>query len=102
MDWYEVRERLALTADGRVVAEDHVDARWLYAIPGHRIPMGEALRHGLVEGAGKAAEAPEPVSDPAVSPEPEAPAEEPVSAPAPEPGANPVKRPRGRPRKVRE
>lgn len=50
-DWFTVTERLALTEDGRVVPEESRDARWLYAIPGARVPMVEAIRYGLVKAA---------------------------------------------------
>lgn len=49
MDTYTVTERLALTADDRLVPEEDADARWLYAIPGQEIPVDEALRYGLID-----------------------------------------------------
>ena len=48
MDTYIVTERLALTEDDRLVPEESAEARWLYAIPGQRIPLAEAQRYGLV------------------------------------------------------
>lgn len=54
MDDYTVTERLCRTDDGRIVAEDHPDARWLYAIPGHTLPYAEAQAHGLVQDEAKA------------------------------------------------
>lgn len=46
---YLVKERLALTADDRLVPEGHPDARWLYAVPGRMIPYRDALKYGLVK-----------------------------------------------------
>lgn len=57
MDMYIVTERLALTEDGqRLVPEEHLDARWLYAIPGQEIPLDEAIQYGLGKAILKAAE----------------------------------------------
>lgn len=55
-DLYEITERLALTEDGRAVPENDPDARWLFAIPGQSISLGEARRVGLVAGEGFTAE----------------------------------------------
>lgn len=46
---FEVTERLYLTEDDKVVSEGDPDARWLYAVPGKRIPMSEAKKAGLVK-----------------------------------------------------
>lgn len=51
---YEVKERLALTEDERLVPEEDPEARWLYAIPGQEIPLAEAERYGLVKKRAKA------------------------------------------------
>lgn len=50
VDTYEVYERLCLTEDERLVSEGDPAGRWLYAIPGQKIPMAEAIRYGLVDG----------------------------------------------------
>lgn len=47
-EWIVIRERLHRTADGRAVAEDDKDGRWLYAIPGTRISRAEAIAVGIV------------------------------------------------------
>lgn len=44
----EVHERLCLTEDGRLVDESDPAARWLYCLPGHKVPLSEAQRYGLV------------------------------------------------------
>lgn len=49
MEQYEVKERLALTEDDRLVPEGDPDARWLFAIPGRPIPMADAIKYGLVK-----------------------------------------------------
>lgn len=51
MEKYVVKERLCLTEDGRAVPEDDPDARWLYAIPGAKIPLEEAQRYGLIDAS---------------------------------------------------
>lgn len=48
VDVIVVTERLCLTEDGRLVPEDDPGSRWLYAIPGHTIPLADAQRYGLV------------------------------------------------------
>lgn len=70
MESYKVSERLAKTEDDRVVPESDPDARWLYAIPGHEIPLEEAERYGLIK-AGEPAEdkAAEKAEEPALSSE---------------------------------
>ncbi len=63
--------RLALTEDRtRVVDDESVEARTLWATPGDVVPMSEALRLGAVT--------PEPEATPEPVVEPEAPADEPV------------------------
>jgi hypothetical protein len=62
----EITERLALTEDGRAVPEGSADARWLYAIPGQRIPRSEAERYGLLKTAEPA---PGSISEPETVPE---------------------------------
>lgn len=52
MEWFEVTERLYLTEDGRAVPEGDPDQRWLYAIPGSRVPLSEAKKYGLVDESG--------------------------------------------------
>ncbi len=47
---FEVTERLYLTGDDELVPEGDPDARWLYAVPGKRIPLEEAEKYGLVNG----------------------------------------------------
>lgn len=50
MDWWTCDRRLYLTADGkRVVPEGDPAARWLWSIPGRRVPMAEAQRLGAVK-----------------------------------------------------
>lgn len=73
---YVVTRRLALTEDGRVVDEGHLDARWLYAVPGMSVPMSEAEAYGLVDkSAGGVDAIPGPtaaVGEPEADPEAEA------------------------------
>lgn len=44
-------ERLCLTEDGRLVKDTDTDARWLYCVPGARIPRKDAERYGLLDDA---------------------------------------------------
>lgn len=53
---YVIRERLAWTADGRLVPYEHPEARFLAFIPGAAISRDEAERLGLLKQA-------EPVED---------------------------------------
>lgn len=53
MEQYEVKERLALTEDDRVVPESDPDARWLFAIPGQTIPLADAVKYGLAADPGE-------------------------------------------------
>lgn len=43
--------RLCRTEDDRLVPESDPDARWLYCIPGQKIPRQEAERYGLLAKA---------------------------------------------------
>lgn len=63
MSTYLVTERLARTADGRLVPYDHPDAAFLAYIPGQQISWNEAEAAGLVDQ--KAAE---PVEDKMMGP----------------------------------
>lgn len=47
-DKVEVQQRLCLTEDGRLVDENDPAARWLYCVPGARIPRDEAAKYGLL------------------------------------------------------
>ena len=46
----EVKERLYLTEDGRVVPDGDPDVRWLFAALGTEITDGAAAKHGIVDG----------------------------------------------------
>lgn len=47
---FEVTERLIRTKDGTVVPESEaVDGGYLFAAVGQRIPIAEAVKHGLVK-----------------------------------------------------
>jgi len=41
--------RLCRTEDDRLVEETDPEARWLYCIPGQKIPKAEAIRYGLIK-----------------------------------------------------
>ena len=62
----EVKERLYLTEDDRVVPDGDPDVRWLYAILGSNISDADAAKYGIVDGL-----APRPESEPEATPEPE-------------------------------
>lgn len=49
----EIQDRLCLTEDERLVPEGDPDGRWLYAVPGQRVPLSEAVKYGLVKGEKK-------------------------------------------------
>lgn len=40
--------RLCLTEDDRLVPDTDTDARWLFCVPGARIPRAKAERYGLL------------------------------------------------------
>ena len=63
----EVKERLYLTEDGRVVPDGDPDVRWLFAAKGTEITDGAAAKYGIVDGL-----APQPESKVAPGPEPDA------------------------------
>ncbi len=74
---FEVDKRLYLTGDDRVVPDGDPDARWLYAVPGKRIPLEDAEKYGLVGGADEAPDAESPPDEEAeVSSPDEAPTED--------------------------
>ena len=62
----EVKERLYLTEDDRVVPLDDPDVRWLCAAKGTEITDGAAAKYGIVDGL-----APQPEATPEAEPEPE-------------------------------
>lgn len=45
----EVDVRLCRTEDDRLVEETNPEARWLYCIPGQKIPKDEAIKYGLIK-----------------------------------------------------
>lgn len=53
-EYVEVNARLCRTEDGRLVEESDPDARWLFCVPGQRIPRSEAEKYGLIESGQKA------------------------------------------------
>ena len=55
----EVKERLYLTEDDRVVPLDDPNVRWLFAAKGTEITDGAAAKYGIVDGL-----APEPEAEP--------------------------------------
>ena len=59
----EVKERLYLTEDYRVVPDGDPNVRWLFAAKGTEIPDGAAAKYGIVDGL---APRPEPESEPDV------------------------------------
>lgn len=69
----EVHERLCLTEDGRLVDESSSDARWLYCVPGNKVPLSEAIKYGLV--------APEPEPEPEPQPKQQKPRANKMRAP---------------------
>ena len=46
----EVKERLYLTEDDRVVPLDDPNVRWLFAAKGTEITDGAAAKYGIVDG----------------------------------------------------
>ena len=68
-----VDRRLTLTRDGRVVDEG-TESGWLFAIPGHEIPLEQAQRYGLVEARPAPVVAETPATAVSTSPEVPAPA----------------------------
>ena len=65
----EVKERLYLTEDGRVVPDGDPDVRWLFAALGTEITDAAAAEHGIVDGLAPQPEA-EPEPDVEVAKEP--------------------------------
>ena len=61
----EVKERLYLTEDDRVVPLDDPNVRWLFAAKGTEITDGAAAKYGIVDGL-----APQPEAEPESEPEP--------------------------------
>ena len=61
----EVKERLYLTEDDRVVPLDDPDVRWLFAAKGTEITDGAAAKYGIVDGL-----APRPELEPEPEPKP--------------------------------
>ena len=61
----EVKERLYLTEDGRVVPDGDPDVRWLFAAVGTEITDLAAAKYGIVDGL-----APRPEPDVEAAPEP--------------------------------
>lgn len=51
---FEVTERLYVDVEGKIVPEDSPDAAFLYATPGKRVPLEEAIEKGLTKPAKKA------------------------------------------------
>lgn len=45
-----VTERLMLTADDKIVRAGEPGGVWLFAAPGHKIPIETAERYGLLKG----------------------------------------------------
>ena len=60
----EVKERLYLTEDDRVVPDGDPDVRWLFAALGTEITDAAAAEHGIVDGL-----APRPELDVEAAPE---------------------------------
>ena len=60
----EVKERLYLTEDDRVVPLDDPDVRWLFAAKGTEITDGAAAKYGIVDGLAPQPEATEPEPEP--------------------------------------
>ena len=63
----EVKERLYLTEDDRVVPLDDPNVRWLFAAKGTEITDGAAAKYGIVDGLAPQPEAelePEPKPKP--------------------------------------
>ncbi len=52
-DWVEVEERLWVSDDDKLVAEDDPKAASLFAIPGQRISVEDAEKYGLVKARAK-------------------------------------------------
>lgn len=44
-----LKQKLWRTHAGHLVPDGHPDAAFLYGVPGNRISMAEARKHGLVE-----------------------------------------------------
>ena len=63
----EVKERLYLTEDGRVVPDGDPDVRWLFAAVGTEITDLAAAKYGIVDGL---APRPEPEPNVEAAPEP--------------------------------
>ena len=61
----EVKERLYLTEDDRVVPLDDPNVRWLFAAKGTEITDGAAAKYGIVDGL-----APQPEATPEPEPKP--------------------------------
>ena len=61
----EVKERLYLTEDGRVVPDGDPDVRWLFSAVGTEITDLAAAKYGIVDGL-----APRPEPDVEAAPEP--------------------------------
>ena len=59
----EVKERLYLTEDDRVVPLDDPDVRWLFAAKGTEITDGAAAKYDIVDGL-----APQPEAEPEPKP----------------------------------
>ena len=81
---FEVTNRLYLTENDEVVPEGDPDARWLYAVPGKRIPLEEAEKYGLTDSSA------EPAGEPAGNPETPS-----AVVPSEEAAAEPTKKRRG-------
>lgn len=101
----EITERLYRTEDGRVVPEGDPDARWLYAVPGQRVPLEEAVELGIEPGASRETDQDNPEADseqpdgpPQVDPE-EKPAAEGAETPEAEPPSTSENSPKRRRRK---
>ena len=60
----EVKERLYLTEDDRVVPLDDPNVRWLFAAKGTEITDGAAAKYGIVDGLAPQPEATEPEPEP--------------------------------------
>jgi hypothetical protein len=57
---HEVTERLYKTEAGEIVPAGHPESRWLFAVPGSKIGMAEAVELGLVSDDAPTPEAEEP------------------------------------------
>jgi len=57
---FEVTERLYIDTDGNIVPEDSPEAAFLYATPGKRVPLDEAVEKSLITKAAAKKQADKP------------------------------------------